>query len=229
MNGFLARVVDRTLGNGVSLRPVTNRWSISRAPGLPLETSSAAEPDTRTIPSRERGDARNDGARSAARHTGDTRLVDGRVDADVAPPVAPSRGRRHSAGGRSTDVAERVDEPAVVRGAGRPQPADGRAPDGGYGADRTRESAGDVADLEARRAPRLLPQQAAPAIAARPAAAATRQTVARATEPAPVYVHIGRIDVRAVEAPVPKSSPVRAPLRAPSLESHLRSRDRGAT
>jgi hypothetical protein len=44
-----------------------------------------------------------------------------------------------------------------------------------------------------------------------------------------VYVHIGRIDVRAVDTPVPKSPAAHSALRKPSLEAHLRSRDRGAT
>jgi hypothetical protein len=55
-------------------------------------------------------------------------------------------------------------------------------------------------------------------------------SAARATgDPGPVYVHIGRIDVRAVDAPAPKAQPApRAALGKPSLEAHLRARDRAA-
>lgn len=47
-------------------------------------------------------------------------------------------------------------------------------------------------------------------------------------EPAPVYVHIGRIDVKAADSPAaPKAQPARTAPPKPSLEAHLRSRDRG--
>ncbi len=227
MNGFLARVVERTLGSGAPLRPVTNRWSISSARDLPLEISSGAEP-TRALPSQQRRDARNDTARSATVHADDAHLVSSRVDVDVAIPVIPSRGRLQSADGRATEVTNRVDAPVILSEAPK---ARSRRTDGTYGADRPLESDRDLARPETGldRAPRLLPQQAAPAIAARPAATGARETVARAPEPAPVYVHIGRIDVRAVDAPVPKSTPAHPVLRGPSLEAHLRSRDRGTT
>lgn len=43
-----------------------------------------------------------------------------------------------------------------------------------------------------------------------------------------VHVHIGRIDVRAVSAAPEKKAPSRATMRLPSLEAHLRARDRGS-
>jgi hypothetical protein len=81
--------------------------------------------------------------------------------------------------------------------------------------------------LPERRGPRLFPLEPE----RRPVAAGIveRLETPRQTEPPAVHVHIGRIDVRAVETPAPpKPPPGRRTPRAPSLEEHLRARERGA-
>ena len=222
MSGFLGRVFERTLGSGAQLRPVTNRWSISRAPDRSLEISSSTDSAPRALPRA----ARNDSTRNASAYAVDAHLASSRADADAALPVIPSEAPKPRS--RRTDVTNRVDASVILSEA---QKARSRRTGETNGADRTHESDRDVArrEIQLDRSPRLLPQQPAPAIATRPAAAGARETVARAPESAPVYVHIGRIDVRAVDAPVPKSPAAHSALRKPSLEAHLRSRDRGAT
>jgi hypothetical protein len=78
---------------------------------------------------------------------------------------------------------------------------------------------------------RLLPrQEVRPPTAVRNAAGtfAGLRSESASNEPGPVYVHIGRIDVRAVSAPAVKAPVATRPaMRKPSLEAHLRARDRG--
>lgn len=225
MSGYFARVTERVFGDETSVRPARNRYQIAlagdEAPALSSErferravTDRAPSPEAaRPQPERHapsEGDAPA-GARLAPSVPLATipresmRLVESEPPVRSASKRAPVAEPRDAAS--RAEVPERVDEPRA-----RAQPQRSVEP---------QRSAEPRRSLE----PRLLPVRR-PAPPTTIGEALARPPASR-HEPAPVHVHIGRIDLRAAEAPPPQKPVTERAMRRPSLEEHLRARERG--
>jgi hypothetical protein len=212
--GIFARIAQRALGLQPVLRSTLDRWHIARAddttdsPPSAFEHSGFVEP---AMPETHPMRALVDPPES---HRAETRRKPAAVEAVMSEPAHPrepllrtdaplpphARRRETAPPPRRERVAPRFrSEPPVIREAAEP------------------------------RAARLLPPQAPSPVDRRPTEESngTSRRPAR-DEPAPVYVHIDRIDVRTAEPRAPKApAKPRATLRKPSLEAHLLARERG--
>lgn len=215
--GHLARMAQRVLGLEGAVRPAIDRWHVARAPEAnraSIAAFSFDEPVAATRPVQAAAPRSTDG-RAGVRQSHDSQaIVEAVTPTAVIATPQDNKGR-----------------PAVKLVA---QPGARVAPEST--AERDVLAAGAMLEIRSEhrgREARLLPAQpVAPHEAARRSAGAfenAHKTV-RPDEPGPVYVHIGRIDVRAVDAPAPRApqAAARTAIRKPSLEAHLRARDRGA-
>jgi hypothetical protein len=222
MTAFLARVADRALGRGNTMRPAVNRYLIAMRADDAGE--AVAAPDAATMrPERDSGNV--DASLPVARYG-----APAHTDAD-APPRALESPERAAAPADSAAAAFRLVQPRPDHGTRhasgerleRQPPQPERAP-----LSVSIEQRGDdrpvVPSPPLRNDPRLLPLQQPTAVAA--AGIIERVPAAAAAEPPTVHVHIGRIDVRAIDAPPAKTAPERAAPRGPSLAEHLRARER---
>jgi hypothetical protein len=220
VSGYFAGVVKRLFGVDPTLRPVTNRYLAARRIGdvqASLPSSALEEHDGPQ-------DAIDDRSDSAARPSTLARSAD--VQGVEAPQgvgtrrrqdeVAPSPGSgRSERGARSATIAlERVLAEQPTQRETRNEAAGSRVV-------KARTFA-----TEAMHEARLLPPESVLA-AVPPARLRDFSPGPAGSDSTTVHVHIGRIDVRAVEAPVPKTLPARPSMRKPSLEAHLIARDRG--
>ena len=148
-------------------------------------------------------------------------------DDEPSPPAEPARPRPRQADtdihGPAAPAAAATVAVAASAPAWRvevPPAAAGRAP-----REPTADAAGPGAFPEA-----LLPPQAAAAPpaaqAARPANPPSPVRPAPAAEPTEVHVHIGRIEVTAVQAPAPSRRPARGGQAPMSLDAYLAKRQR---
>jgi hypothetical protein len=223
MSAFLARVAGRALGRGNAMRPAVNRYLIAvRADDA---GDALAATDTATV--RPERDSRNvDAALSVARYD-----APAPSDVDAARSSRANEAPERTAASADSAAAFRLvparqDHSTSTRAAGEAlerEPAQAkRAPPS------TPVQAGSddrpvVASPPLRNDPRLLPLERPQAVAA---SGIIEHVAAGAAEPPTVHVHIGRIDVRAVDAPQPKGAPERSAQRGPSLAEHLRARER---
>ncbi len=218
MSGYFTRVARLALDADPKLQAVTNRFIAPRAPATAKmapdallfdEHSGGEDAATELPPHRSQHAVRAGSALASEPPTaGD---LDVR-SAESTPSFAPMPGRtpRQPASPRRS-TAPPGDSPAPDTAAA---PAPGRR-------DETRtqlrleQPAGGA---------RLMPPAASPA-----SRIDMRPPPADSAAPPSIHVHIGRIDVRAIQPPAPKVVPaLRTPLRKPSLEAHLRARDRGS-
>ena len=239
MSGYLARVVAMSFGGSAALRPASaTRFGARAFEEGALETPADTMPAPRGTREHDRT-AAIEPARgndrepydAVRRREPDTPLVetpparagDERGDARgvVRTPPARSAARderpdlseERTARQRS---AERADDADSAAGSRRLMPLDDAAAyDDAHALVRVVPQHGDVAPPQPGRARR------------RAGAGLENRGTADAHADADVYVHIGRIDVRAIAAPERRPAAPRAELRKPSLEAHLRARDAG--
>ncbi len=204
MTAFLTRVAERALGRGNALRPVVNRYLVAVRDDDARGTLAPANVPAVTP---------NGGSVKL-----ETPLRVGRGD---APPRDDARARIDA--GVVTADAAAVRQPTPAAASAElvhlmPQPADSaRAEAERSQPDRAQP---ERVSSQVRTEPRLLPLERAPA------SIIERAPSGAPAEPPTVHVHIGRIDVRAIEASPAKPAPDRTAPRGPSLAEHLRARER---
>lgn len=219
VSGYFTRVARQALDTGPKLYVVTNRYVAPRSPGAAARSPEAplfadsdsgginlvAELPSRPSP-RQTIRAENMGATAPAPVTGDAqaRVV-------VSPvPAAP--------------IADERDGPTVRQRSGAPYDDPHTTDSAAALGPETRDETHAPFRLEHQTGSDRLMPPTAPAAGRNDVRARTPES---ADSPS-IHVHIGRIDVRAIQPPEPKAAPaLRTPLRTPSLEAHLRARDRG--
>jgi len=213
VSGYFARALERALGESKSVRPARNRYQL----GLAGDETPALRSEWfehHTVADREPPpEAARPQPAAQERREGDTP-----AGARLAPPL-PLATIPHE----TTRLVE--SEPPVRPASKRARVAEPRVPGASLvdvlqRPDEPRARAQPQRSVE----PRLLPVQ-------RPAPQPTigdafAHPAASRHEPAPVHVHIGRIDLRAADAPPPKKPAPERAMRRPSLEEHLRARER---
>ena len=240
MSGYFARVAALAFGSGSALRPAaTVRYGAAVFGGSAPPLGATATKLDASVTELEQSvlhlDANARQPRPAARTVHD-RARELRSGARGGVSEATDANEAVVANGAAYDRGDGAGAPAL-------QLLDEREPARYARAPEVRAAPGEPFDGPARTA-RLLPlddgsgarerSHAAEAPGSRARAAVRSSRVARADtaqgiadEPADVYVHIGRIDVRAVAAPERRPPAAHSELRKPSLEAHLRARDGG--
>lgn len=219
MSAYFARVANRLLNVGPTLRPTANRYLVAlrdddpsveaRRRETPIRPRFAATIETPPPPAGATGVADAAGAAGATGAAAGPRTTQRAAD-DTALPD-PLDGPAEERAIRAVPSVERVSLMPPPAREERAEPVQRAL----------------VHEPQAPRAARLFPLEP-PRRSAATGLGERLETPSR-VEPPSVHVHIGRIDVRAVEAPAPaKAPPTRGVLRAPSLADHLRARERGA-
>jgi hypothetical protein len=210
---FLERIVARTRGDGKQLRPVINRWSISRASDLVEATVYVAADDAPQAQSPEASLSVEHKVAGAAATAGAQLHQQSGTPAGQRAPALTHREPRN-------EDRLRPDVPASPA-ASKHRPSERRP----VQTDRNIVQPARQPSTQ-QRAPRLLPAQPPPSYPPAGAAQSHPSTPRIERVPDATYIHIGRIDVRAVDAPAPKPPPARSAMPRPTLEAHLRARDR---
>jgi hypothetical protein len=214
---YLQRLTERVFGRGAQLVPATNRYLIGRAPLAPFddELPERVELSAEARTPIDLGIRMREPRAHASRNS----------EAPLPEPTA-SIGRAAKLlerGDVSSRLAAHVDDP-FARPA-TPAPAIDAPRERPAGTTTAAPATARHRSADAAAHARLLPRS--PATPAASLGAAPVAPVREREEPPTVHVHIGRIDVRAVQTPAPRAQPARSPLQPPSLDEHLRARDRG--
>lgn len=206
MSGFLKRVAERALGRADALRPAANRYLIA-----------VRDDDAGGMPAVENGPA----PASGGAEYGDSPLRSERYDRPVRTD-APERIGATSGAVPAPDVQQQTPVPGAATAAPLRLVPWLTAPESASHHPERAQPQSEPAPM--RTETRLLPLERSAASGA--PAGIERVPSATAAEPPAVHVHIGRIDIRAIDAPPAKPTPERTGPRGPSLAEHLRARER---